>query len=443
MHKPINCFPGYEYIPPEPGEKYGHNMYRGVDLGFGGYVYAEPGMYTDVALLDVSNMHGASAIALNALGDYTQRFAEIRQIRTYIKHREFDKVKTMFDGKLAKYMEDETVADQLSNALKTAVNSVYGLTSASFDNPARDPRNVNNIVALRGALFMKTLQDEVVAQGFKVAHIKTDSIKIPNATPEIIQFCMDFAKKYDYEFEHEATYAKMCLVNDAVYIAKYDSYGQRNKGGKHAGEWTATGAQFAVPYVFKTCFSHEPIIFSDMCETKSVQSGALYLDFNETLSDSSYYDKALKKLVKVGSVPTKSEQKLIDELKTEFNLPGNASNQLIQSRLDEKIATCHDYQFVGRVGQFTPVLPGYGGGVLLRSKDSKYSAVTGTKKADGTPYRWLESETMTDEDKEHIDKSYYRALVDDARSSIEQYGDYEWFVSDGATPSPDFMNKPE
>ena len=41
------------------------------------------------------------------------------------------------------------------------------------------------------------------------------------ATPEIIDFCMDFAKKYGYTFEHEATYEKMCLVNNAVYIAKY------------------------------------------------------------------------------------------------------------------------------------------------------------------------------------------------------------------------------
>ena len=47
-----------------------------------------------------------------------------------------------------------------------------------------------------------------------------------------------YAEKYGYTFEHEATYEKMCLVNDAVYIAKHD------------GKWDATGAQFAVPYVF-------------------------------------------------------------------------------------------------------------------------------------------------------------------------------------------------
>ena len=53
---------------------------------------------------------------------------------------------------------------------------------------------------------------------------------------------------YGYNFEHEATYERMCLVNDAVYIARY-----LNKDGT-PGKWTATGTQFAVPYVFKTLF---------------------------------------------------------------------------------------------------------------------------------------------------------------------------------------------
>lgn len=160
---------------------------------------------------------------------------------------------------------------------------MYGLTSASFDHPFRDNRNKDNIVAKRGALFMVNLKHEVQRRGFIVAHIKTDSIKIPDATPEIIRFVMDYGKQYGYNFEHEATYDRMCLVNDAVYIAKY-------KDGKHAGEWTATGTQFQVPYVFKKLFSKEPIEFEDMCETKSVTS-ALYLDMNENLPDVSEAEK--------------------------------------------------------------------------------------------------------------------------------------------------------
>ena len=68
---------------------------------------------------------------------------------------------------------------------------------------------------------MIDLKNAVLERGFDVAHIKTDSIKIPNATPEIIEFVMNFGKMYGYTFEHECTYDRMCLLNDAVYICKY------------------------------------------------------------------------------------------------------------------------------------------------------------------------------------------------------------------------------
>lgn len=370
----INSFPGYEFIYSEEDNKY-HNMYKGVDVGFGGYVYAEPGMYSNVALLDVQSMHPNSIVNLNAFGDYTRGFKDILDARVAIKHGNLDVVKHMFDGRLAKYLDDKDTAADLAQALKIAINSVYGLTSASFDNPFRDIRNKNNIVALRGALFMVDLQHAVREKGYTVVHIKTDSIKIANANDEIIQFVMDFGTKYGYKFEHEATYEKMCLVNDAVYIAKY-------KDGKHAGEWTATGKQFAVPYVYKTLFSKEDIVFEDMCETMSV-STALYLDRNE-------------------------------------DLPEDEHNRL----------------FIGKVSSFCPIKPGCGGGELLREgtdKDGnvKYSAATGSK-----GYRWLEAEMVKELGKEaDIDRSYYDRLVDDAVETISQYGDFEWFISDDKTPS--------
>ena len=359
--KPI--FPGYIY-------DHGKSTYRGEEVGEGGYVYAEPGVYTNIALLDIASMHPSSIVAEQLFGPtYTQRFKDILDARIAIKHKDFEKAKTMLGGKLAKYLDDESKAADLAQALKIAINSVYGLTSAKFENPFRDKRNVDNIVAKRGALFMINLKHEVQRRGFTVAHIKTDSIKIPNATPEIIQFVMDYGKLYGYNFEHEATYDRMCLVNDAVYIAKY-------KGGKHDGEWTATGTQFQVPFVFKTLFSHEPIEFNDLCETKAVSS-ALYLKASD---------------------PDQPE-------------------------------------FVGRVGQFCPIKPGCGGKELLReSKDKdgniKYGAATGTK-----GYFWLESETVKTLHKEDdIDLSYYQRLVDDAKDAISKYGDFEWFVSDDHTP---------
>ena len=399
----LTAFPGYEFVS-------GKNMYRGTDLGRGGYVYAEPGMYTNVALLDIASLHPHSIIAMNCFGQYTQKFKDILDARMYIKHGDFDAARHMLDGKLAPYLDDESKAKDLAQALKIAINSVYGLTAANFDNPFRDIRNKNNIVALRGALFMRTLQDEVISRGFTVCHIKTDSIKIPNATPEIIQFCMEFAEKYGYTFEHEATYERMCLVNDAVYIAKY-------KDGKHAGEWTATGAQFAVPYIFKKLFSKQPIEFDDMCETKSV-STALYLDMNEGLTVTPEADKEYADRIRAGEVMDKDND-YIPYINPAFK---NVSNRELKKFVDDS----HNYIFVGKIGRFCPIKPGCGGGALMREKDGLYHAATGSK-----GYRWLESETVKDLHKEDdIDRSYYDKLVDDAVSNISKYGDFEWFVSD-------------
>ena len=406
-------FPGYRYSPYGiPKDEYapwakivsGKSIYRGEDPGEGGRVYAEPGIYYDVAVLDIASMHPHSAIRLNIFGDkYTKRFKEIVDARIYIKHKEYDKARQLLDGKLSKYLEDPSKAENLATALKTAINSVYGLTSAKFSNKLKDPRNVDNIVAKYGALFMINLQQEVQKKGFTVVHIKTDSIKIANATPEIIQFVSDYGKEYGYEFEHESTYKKICLVNEAVYIALYDDldscmrkYGYiPDKNRKHPNEWTATGAQFQIPYVFKTLFSKEKILFEDLCETKSV-STALYLDTNERLGE------------------------------------------------DE-----HDYRFIGKVGQFCPIKPGCGGGVLLRQgNDGKFSSATGTKKpwkvnkGEEEVFRWLESEMVKEMGLEDcIDRSYYNALVDAAIETISKYGDFERFV--GESDDQPWMNIPE
>ena len=396
-------FPGYEY-------KNGKSTYRGEEVGEGGYVYAEPGIHWNVALLDIASMHPSSIIAEELFGEeYTGRFKGLVDSRLYIKHEEFDKLKEVLNGVFADYLKDISMAPILSKVLKIPINSVYGLTSANFDNPFRDPRNKDNIVAKRGALFMINLKHEVQKRGFTVAHIKTDSIKIPDATPDIIQFVMDYGKMYGYTFEHEATYDRMCLVNDAVYIAKY-------KDGKHAGEWTATGTQFQVPYVFKTLFSKEDITFDDMCETKSV-STSLYLDMNESLPDVSVYETALnlRQSNKAETDLTRKEAALLNNF---IDIP--------DEEIEELVATGHNYHFVGRVGRFCPIKSGREGGILLREKDGKYYAATGTK-----GYRWLESEIVKTLNKENdIDRSYYDKLVNDAIKTISQYGDFKKFVSD-------------
>lgn len=301
-------FPGYKY-------EMGKSTYKGVITGEGGWVYANPGMYGDAALLDIESMHPRSAIELNIFGPYTKNFEDILDARLAIKHKDLESAKKMLGGVLGKYLQDEADANDLSYALKIVINSVYGYTSAKFENLFKDPRNIDNIVAKRGALFMVDLKEAVEKMGFHIFHVKTDSVKIADATPEIIQFVKDFGKKYGYTFEHEATYDKICLLNDAVYVAK----------DKETGEWTSTGTQLIHPYVFKTLFSKEPITFEDLCETKSTTS-ALYLDMNENLSEGD-----------------------------------------------------HNYQFIGKIGMFCPMKPGTGGGVLYREKDGKYYAAGGSK----------------------------------------------------------------
>ena len=417
MSDVINSFPGYEFVQFKDGTW--HNMYRGTDLGFGGYVYAEPGMYGNVALLDAASMHPTSIEMLNKLGKYTKTYADLRKARIYIKHRDYDSAGKLFNGKLAPYLTDDEKSDELSKALKLPLNSFYGISFSSYSNPARDSRDLNNIIALRGALFMRTLQDEIASRGFSVVHIKTDSVKIADATPEIIEFVKDFGKKYGYEMEHEATYERMCLVNDAIYIAKYDDHGIRNKGGKKANEWTATGAQFQVPYVFKALFSKEPIIFDDYCETKAVSGdSAIYIDMNEGYPDVSELENEREKYLK----------KVKDENGPDF------VDDVVLTDMDNRIAAGHNYIFVGRVGRFTPVIDGCGGGTLYRLKDGKYYTVTGTK-----GHKWMESEMVRALGKEDcIDISYYEDLVNDALETIRKYsmiederhGVTDWFFTD-------------
>jgi hypothetical protein len=265
---------------------------------------------------------------------------------------------------------------------------------------------------------MTLLKNEVEKRGFIVAHVKTDSIKVPDATEEIMDFICNFGKEYGYTFETEANFEKFCLVNNAVYIAKF-------KDGKDAGKWTATGAQFAVPYVFKKLFSKEDITFEDMCETKEVQGTAIYLDMNESLTDVSKLEKEFDNLIK----------KHQDE---NGNCPTDISIRLTE--LAKQIEEGHNRIFVGRVGNFCPIKPGCGGADLvkeMKDKDGKvkYDSVTGAK-----GYRWLESEMVRKLNKERdIDRSYYDKLVDAAVETISQYGDFEYFVSDDPYVGPPML----
>lgn len=272
------------------------STYRGEDPSEGGYVYSEPGVYSDVVLLDVASEHPTSLVEMNYFGPYTQRYADLMNTRLMIKHGDFEGARKMFGGVLVPYLNDEKSADALSYALKIIINIVYGMTSAKFDNKFKHPKNVDNIVAKRGALFMIDLKHFVQDKGYLVAHIKTDSIKIPGSPPALIEEVFEFGRKYGYTFEHEATYSRMALVNKAVYICQY-GWAEKEK---KIGTWEATGTQFAVPYVFKTLFSGEAIFIDDYFVTKQA-TAPIYLG-----------DKFIGKVANVYASKTGAEMSRVD-----------------------------------------------------------------------------------------------------------------------------------
>lgn len=411
-------FPGYKYT-------FGKSSYLDVEeVGEGGYVYSRPGMYDNVWTFDVASMHPSSVIAEELFGpEYTQRFKDILQLRLYIKHKEFDKAKKMFGGALAKYLDDPKKAKALAQALKIVINSVYGLTAAKFDNPFRDKRNIDNIVAKRGALFMINLRNLVEKMGYTVVHVKTDSIKIANPDKKIYDFVMNYGKRFGYNFEIEHKFEKICLVNDAVYIAKLAEDDEEWLEDASKTRWTATGTQFAIPYVFKTLFSHEPIEFKDMCETKSVKTD-IYIDMpveNPNFSDKDAAELLILNKAWQSKAPTALER-CAKKLGYTFEEMGERYSKL--SAEEEKT---HDYHYVGKVGSFCPMKKH--GGTLLRTQtdkngDIKFMSVTGTK-----DYDWLESEMVEKMGyQDDIDISYYRSLVDDAIDTISKYGDFERFA---------------
>jgi hypothetical protein len=341
-------FPGYVY-------DFGKSTYKGEVVGEGGYVYSEPGMYKDVAVLDVASMHPTSIELLDLFGPYTKNFADLKAARIAIKRRDYDRARRLLGGALAPYLSSEEDAEALAYALKIVINTVYGLTSASFDNAFRDIRNKDNIVAKRGALFMIDLKNAVQSRGYQVIHIKTDSIKIPGADSAIIEFVTKFGEDYGYEFEYEAHYDKFCLINDADYVGK----------GGVPSTWTTVGVQFSRPYVFKTLFSHEPLVFEDFCETKEVRKGYIYLD------------------------------------------SGNGP------------------QFIGGAGSFVPVREGTGGGKLIRIDGDKQGAVSGTKDYFWKEAVVVKDLGLEDD----IDMSYFEKLKETAVKALANFGDVDEFIS--------------
>jgi hypothetical protein len=234
-------------------------------------------------------------------------------------------------------------------------------------------------------------------------------------------------RNYGYSFETENRFCELCLVNNAVYIAQTVD-----------GAWEAVGLQFQVPYVYKTLFSHDDILFNDLCWTFSTKD-ALYLDRNEGLPDVSDKEtqlEALDKVLKLYESDSSSMDNVVRKAKTydkrykvglEEMVVSNDSEgiEVHRKELVDIIATGHNYQFVGRVGQFAPVIDGADGGHLYILRNGKYVSPS---RADG--YRWLESENIRMTKKQDlVDRNFFNDLVNEAKAAIEERGDYEAFAN--------------
>lgn len=462
-------FPGYKYFY-HPEEKKFLSTYRDEDgsplpkelctpkrshreVREGGYVFATKGMYIStkpgevvVQTEDVASMHPASLIAENLFGKYTQVFADLRQLRIFIKHKDYESARKMFGGAIAEFLTDDASAKVVSHALKIAINKVYGMTSSPSDYfRCKDPRNKDNIVAKRGALFMIDLRNAVQEKGYTVVHVKTDSIKILKPDPYILDFVKQMGEAYGYEFETEAKFDKLCLVNDSVYVGHCTE-----DSPEYAGEWTFTGKEFQIPFISKILFTHEPIEFKDLCITQSSKEGALYLNMNEGLPSA---DEMAAEVTKIKILLSTQEPDLYNGRKKRYchqfdhfdwlQLVPEDFERLLHERwefLEKEMEKCHDYQFVGRVGSFVPIKPGCGGGELLVLNKGVYGYANGCK-----GYRFLEEETVLRLHKEDdVDRSYFISMADKAREHINEMGDFEMFVSDDSRkPQYDFINIPE
>lgn len=353
-------FPGYTFnVFRKP-----QSDYHGKNPSEGGYVFSKPGVYRNVGILDVRSLHPNSLIAMNYFGPYTPRFKAMVDCRVFVKMKDFEGAIKAFNDvdpaladKLRPYLQDESMAGDLAHALKIVINIVYGMTSAKYDNKFKSPLNIDNCVAKRGALFMMMLQEEVESKGYEVIHIKTDSIKIVDMDDAIKEYCMNRANEFGYVFEHEHTFDKLALTNKATLIHRVGW----SPDPEEIGEWIAIGAQYEMPIVKKTLFTHEPIMEED------------YFLFKQSTAPIKMTNKA-------------SFKDILPEDNDRF------------------------------IGKNAEVYASHSGKNLYADRGETKAAVTGTK-----GYLWsLASEYKGKED---IDMQYYEMLVSNAVDDIFKKGD--------------------
>lgn len=239
----INNIPGYENAKFEAQEsETGTNgVFINGDtktvINRGGENKTTPGKYTNVVSLDVDSMYVTSFINTRYFGDFTDRIKQLRDVRLALKRKILPEVHRLYK-EFGEFITNEHIDFKLaSDMLKLCLNSLYGLSSASFDNFMKLPENETNLIANLGNIMMNELYQECIAKKYNVVHIKTDGIKIANCTEEMINFCIDFAKSWGFNFSIDEKYKDFLIIDNANYIGVTEDGKISSRGELFNNNW--------------------------------------------------------------------------------------------------------------------------------------------------------------------------------------------------------------
>ena len=132
----------------------------------------------------------------------------------------------------------------MNNMLKTAINSVYGLSSASFSNPFNDPRNKDNMSVeaakikeridfYRNYCAQKTMSKKAMALCTIKRVIFNDPATIilwADGTKTVVKCAKD--ETFDPEKGLAMAIAKKALGNEGWYYDIFKTYLPKEGGGK-------------------------------------------------------------------------------------------------------------------------------------------------------------------------------------------------------------------
>ena len=181
-------------------------------FGMGGLHGApsKPGRYGRCKHKDVASMYPSSIVHLNALGEATEKYDQMRRERVAIKHS--DPVK--------------------AGALKLILNSVYGNFKNRY-SALNNPR-ASATVCIYGQIALFSLCRELSKAGYKVINANTDGV-VYLEDPELNDRDEQICKEWEKEFENytlETDYYTQWIQRDVNnYIAVEEDGKITVKGG--------------------------------------------------------------------------------------------------------------------------------------------------------------------------------------------------------------------